>query len=133
MERFGLCRGTIVRRRWNLLPRSVSLFGRPNIHSLPSRIKGGLYHYYFFSQVFFVYNDFDRSIWTFTGRGDKPYLVAKNPGDFVTFEVLVGLMRRVRITYLKSKTFGLGTVLCWLDDERSKGKKISGWWDKDKL
>ncbi|GJJ12748.1 hypothetical protein Clacol_006993 [Clathrus columnatus] len=50
------------------------------------------------------------TIWTFKGHNDKPYLVAKNPGDFVKFEVLVGTMRRVRITYLKSKTFGLGEM-----------------------
>ncbi|GJJ16093.1 hypothetical protein Clacol_010372 [Clathrus columnatus] len=73
------------------------------------------------------------TIWTFKGRLDKPYLVAKNPGDFVKFEVLVGTMRRVRITYLKSKTFGLGDVWCWLDDDRAKGTKVSGWWNKENL
>ncbi|GJJ12747.1 hypothetical protein Clacol_006992 [Clathrus columnatus] len=76
---------------------------------------------------------FGRTIWTFKGRLDKPYLVAKNPGDFVKFEVLVGTMRRVRITYLKSKTFGLGDVWCWLDDDRAKGTKVSGWWNKENL
>ncbi|GJJ16092.1 hypothetical protein Clacol_010371 [Clathrus columnatus] len=71
------------------------------------------------------------TIWTFKGHNDKPYLVAKNPGDFVKFEVVVGTMRRVRITYLKSKTFGLGDVWCWLNNDRAKGTKVSGWWNKE--
>lgn len=69
----------------------------------------------------------------YKGRGDKPYLVAYNPGDYAKFEIVVGMVGRVRVTYLKSKTFGLGNVWCWLDDDRKNGKKIVGWWDKENL
>ena len=59
--------------------------------------------------------------------------MAREPGSTVKFEVVVGVMRRVRITYLKSKTFGLGDILCWLDNDRQKGTKVVSWWNIDKM
>lgn len=59
---------------------------------------------------------------------EKPYLRADKVGDYVKFEVQVGVMGRVRITYLRSKLFGLGDALCWIDDDREHGTRVVSWW-----
>lgn len=66
--------------------------------------------------------------WVHPEHLDKPYLVARTPGARVTFELetSVGI---VKMYALKSKTFGLGTVECWADEERRKSVKIEGYWD----
>ena len=74
-----------------------------------------------------------RERWVYKGQRDKPYLVAKEPGSTVKFQVEVGVMGRVRITYLKSKTFGLGDVLCWVDDDKQKGTKVVSWWNLENM
>lgn len=74
-----------------------------------------------------------RKVWTYEKRPDKPYLIANIPGSYVKFYVEVGVMGRVRITYLRSKTFGLGDVWCWIDDDRKGGTKIESWWKLEKL
>jgi hypothetical protein len=76
---------------------------------------------------------FCRERWVYEGGKDKPYLIAKEPGSVVKVEVVVGVMGRVRITYLKSKTFGLGDIWCWLDDDREGGKKVVSWWQLENL
>jgi hypothetical protein len=30
---------------------------------------------------------------------------------------------------LKSKTFGLGNIECWIDDEKDRSVVVEGWWD----
>lgn len=67
-------------------------------------------------------------VWTYKGDMEKPYLRADKVGDYVKFEVQVGVMGRVRITYLRSKVFGLGDVLCWIDNDREHGTRIVSWW-----
>lgn len=74
-----------------------------------------------------------REPWTFRGRLDKPYLLATEPGSYAKFHVEVGVMQRVRVTYLRSKTFGLGDVWCWLDDDHRGGKRVQGWWNQDNM
>ncbi|KAF8480602.1 hypothetical protein JB92DRAFT_3040853 [Gautieria morchelliformis] len=70
--------------------------------------------------------------WVHQEYKDKPYLVGKEPGSIFKVEVTVGPMGRVRITYLKSKTFGLGDAWCWLDDDRKGGKRVVSWWNLEK-
>ncbi|KAE8537735.1 hypothetical protein D1P53_005791 [Cryptococcus gattii VGV] len=66
--------------------------------------------------------------WVHPEHLDKPYLIARTPGARVRFELetSVGI---VKMYALKSKTFGLGTVECWVDEERRKSVKIEGYWD----
>ncbi|ADV20148.1 hypothetical protein I305_01227 [Cryptococcus gattii E566] len=66
--------------------------------------------------------------WVHPEHLDKPYLIARTPGARVSFELetSVGI---VKMYALKSKTFGLGTVECWVDEERRKSVKIEGYWD----
>ncbi|WRT69354.1 uncharacterized protein IL334_006338 [Kwoniella shivajii] len=66
--------------------------------------------------------------WIHPEHTDKPYLVAKEPGATVSFELdtNVGV---VKMYALKSKTFGLGDIECWADDEKHKSTKVTGWWD----
>ncbi|WVQ82440.1 hypothetical protein IAT38_004568 [Cryptococcus sp. DSM 104549] len=70
--------------------------------------------------------------WVHPEHLDKPYLVARTPGARVTFEMEteVGI---VKMYALKSKTFGLGTIECWADEERDKSSKIVGWWDNGEV
>lgn len=71
--------------------------------------------------------------WTDWAWKDKTYLIAKEPGARATFEISVGPMGIVKITYLKSKTFGLGNVKCWVDDRESEARIVEGWWELDGL
>lgn len=59
--------------------------------------------------------------------------MAEKIGDYAKFEIEVGVMGRVRITYLRSKTFGLGDVWCWIDDDRVRGVKVVSWWELEQL
>lgn len=70
-----------------------------------------------------------RSNWTYRGNRIKPYVRATSPGARISFRVRVGGMGRVRVTYLKSAEFGLGTVKCWLDDAVARAVKVPGHWD----
>ena len=66
--------------------------------------------------------------WTHPDFLDKPYLVSHQPGSRVTFrlETNVGV---VKMYSLRSRTFGLGTVECWTDNERHKAVRVEGYWD----
>ncbi|OCF40181.1 hypothetical protein I317_06005 [Kwoniella heveanensis CBS 569] len=70
----------------------------------------------------------DWEYWVHPEHLDKPYLVARVPGARVSFELetSVGL---VKMYSLRSKTFGLGSVKCWADDEVDKSVRVDGWWD----
>lgn len=70
------------------------------------------------------------SVWSWK---DKSYLIAKEPGARVTFAITSGIIGIVRISYLRSKTFGLGSVKCWIDDDEAAAKRVDGWWDIDGL
>jgi len=60
---------------------------------------------------------------------DKSYLVAHVPGATVSFEMETSL-GVVKMYSLRSMTFGLGSVECWVDRERDRAVKVVGWWDK---
>jgi len=67
--------------------------------------------------------------WTHPEHLDKPYLLANSTGARVEFELEtnVGV---VKMYSLRSSSFGLGTVECWVDEDRENGVKVVGWWDK---
>lgn len=60
-------------------------------------------------------------------------MIAKEPGARATFSIQVGPMGVVKISYLKSKTFGLGSVKCWVDNNEPAATRVDGWWDEDGL
>ena len=66
--------------------------------------------------------------WVHPDYQDKPYLIAKTPGATVSFQ-LETVLGVVKMYSLKSKTFGLGTIECWADEDRSQSVKIEGYWD----
>ena len=68
--------------------------------------------------------------WTHPDYPDKPYMVARKPGAVITFE-LETQVGWIKMYSLRSKTFGLGTVKCWVDDEIDRAVHVVGWWDKD--
>ncbi|WWC93165.1 uncharacterized protein L201_008133 [Kwoniella dendrophila CBS 6074] len=74
------------------------------------------------------YNDGEWEYWVHPEHLDKPYWVARKPGAVVSFELStnVGIVKMYR---LQSKTFGLGTVECWANEDKHKSVKIAGWWD----
>jgi hypothetical protein len=70
--------------------------------------------------------------WIHPDYPDKPYLISRTPGAVVSFEMdtEVGW---IKMYSLKSKTFGLGTVKCWVDDDLDRAVKIAGWWDNGEV
>ena len=67
--------------------------------------------------------------WIHPDHLDKPYLRATQPGAWAEFEFETSL-GVVKVYSLKSRTFGLGDVECWVDGEREKGVRVEGYWDK---
>ncbi|KZS87475.1 hypothetical protein SISNIDRAFT_553158 [Sistotremastrum niveocremeum HHB9708] len=67
----------------------------------------------------------------------KTYYRSTTPKSTISFAVNVGPVGRVRLTYLRSKTFGLGSSWCWVDvdgvadSEKKYGKRLDGWWNTD--
>jgi hypothetical protein len=89
-----------------------------------------------------------REIWSPSQRPDKVYWRSTTPGSRITFEFnTTGGLGQVSLTYLKSKTFGMGSVWVWkhtpgeirggsdeiqtADNMRPWGIRINGWWDVD--
>ncbi|RUS16673.1 SGNH hydrolase-type esterase domain-containing protein [Jimgerdemannia flammicorona] len=60
-------------------------------------------------------------------QGEKFYIVANEPGANVTFTVSTN-QGVVYLYVLKSKSYSLGDVWCWADDNKEKGTQISGYW-----
>ncbi|KAG9094353.1 CRISPR-associated endonuclease/helicase Cas3 [Ceratobasidium sp. UAMH 11750] len=71
--------------------------------------------------------------WSDWAWKDKAYVIAKEPGARATFSITTGPMGVIKISYLMSKTFGLGSVKCWVDNNEAGGKVVDGWWDLDGL
>jgi hypothetical protein len=73
-------------------------------------------------------HNYDWEHWVHPDHLDKPYMVARKPGATISFEMetQVGW---IKMYSLKSKTFGLGTVKCWVDDDLDQSVNIAGWWD----
>lgn len=66
--------------------------------------------------------------WTHPEYTDKPYLIATKPGSWAKFELETGL-GVIKVYALKSKTFGLGNIRCWVDEDKDQSVEIEGWWD----
>jgi len=71
--------------------------------------------------------------WHYPSRPDKVYLRATEAGSTISFKVRTEGLGVVRLTYLRSKTFGLGNALCWIDNHRDQGRKFWGWWTVDNV
>ncbi|KIK64252.1 hypothetical protein GYMLUDRAFT_241433 [Collybiopsis luxurians FD-317 M1] len=71
--------------------------------------------------------------WWHPTRPDKVWLTGRKPGVKVAFKVEASTLGRIRLTYLRSKTYGLGSAVCWLDDNRAGGTQMNGWWDVDHI
>lgn len=58
----------------------------------------------------------------------KKYLIADIPGAWFTvpFHTSFG---SVELYYLRSREFGLGSISCWVDDERWDSKRADGYWN----
>ncbi|GAW09144.1 capsule structure designer protein [Lentinula edodes] len=68
------------------------------------------------------------AMWSHPQNPGKVWLTAKKPGVKAAFNVQTSALGRVRVTYLRSGSYGLGSVWCWLDDNREKGKRLDGYW-----
>ncbi|KAF5389729.1 hypothetical protein D9757_006062 [Collybiopsis confluens] len=73
------------------------------------------------------------ALWSHPSRPDKVWLTARKPGTKVAFSVRPSMLGRIRITYLRSKTYGLGSLFCWVDDNRAEGRTMDGWWDVEDM
>ncbi|ORX35756.1 hypothetical protein BD324DRAFT_631543 [Kockovaella imperatae] len=67
--------------------------------------------------------------WVHPEHLDKPYLITKEPGARVSFEIetAVGV---VKVYSLRSRSFGFGTAECWMDESKDKSVKLVGYWDR---
>ncbi|BEI81290.1 hypothetical protein CcaverHIS002_0204500 [Cutaneotrichosporon cavernicola] len=68
----------------------------------------------------------ERWTWSNDKGKTKTYLRATKPGAKIVFD-LGSVTGRVEIYYLRSKSFGLGNLLCKLNGQENI---IEGWWDK---
>ncbi|KEP55010.1 putative capsule structure designer protein [Rhizoctonia solani 123E] len=71
--------------------------------------------------------------WSEWAWKEKSYVLAKEPGARATFAIEVGPKGVIKISYLRSKTFGLGNVKCWVDNNQGSARVIEGWWNEDGL
>lgn len=74
--------------------------------------------------------NYDWDAWTHEDYPDKPYLIARKPGAQVSFELETNV-GWIKMYSLRSRSFGLGTVKCWVDDALDRAVKVEGWWDND--
>ncbi|KAJ3786705.1 hypothetical protein GGU10DRAFT_418738 [Lentinula aff. detonsa] len=68
------------------------------------------------------------AMWSHPENPGKVWLTARKPGVKAAFNVQTSALGRVRVTYLRSESFGLGSMWCWLDDNRQKGRRLDGYW-----
>ncbi|WVQ85996.1 hypothetical protein IAT38_008164 [Cryptococcus sp. DSM 104549] len=58
---------------------------------------------------------------------EKNYLIADVPGSLVSFK-LKTVVGTIEVHYLRSYQYKQGSVLCWVDDDRPKAKRLDGYW-----
>ncbi|KAJ3723604.1 hypothetical protein DFJ43DRAFT_648958 [Lentinula guzmanii] len=68
------------------------------------------------------------ALWSHPKNPDKIWLTGRKPGTKVAFRVRTSALGRVRVTYLRSEGYGLGSAWCWVGEEREKGQRLDGWW-----
>jgi len=71
----------------------------------------------------------DFEYWTQPTNQGKIFLRATKPGAVAAFKLKTNAVGRMRVTYLRSKDYGLGSVLCWADDLRSEATRLDGYWN----
>ncbi|KAJ3876343.1 hypothetical protein F5051DRAFT_411844 [Lentinula edodes] len=67
-------------------------------------------------------------LWSHQSNPGKVWLTGRKPGVRAAFKIQTSTLGRVRVTYLRSGSWGLGSALCWLDDDREKGQRLDGYW-----
>ncbi|GFZ43067.1 hypothetical protein JCM24511_00785 [Saitozyma sp. JCM 24511] len=67
--------------------------------------------------------------WREWNWGAKHYLIADQPGSTITFGFSTQI-GAVRMNFLRSETFGLGSVVCWVDNDRDRGTVLDGYWNE---
>ncbi|KAH8090423.1 hypothetical protein HD553DRAFT_266702 [Filobasidium floriforme] len=72
------------------------------------------------------------STWSHPDRPQKVYLKADEPGSKLTFDIETRL-GTIKLYSLRSKTFGLGSIDCWVDDREEDKVRADGWWDNGDL
>ncbi|KAL7424571.1 hypothetical protein Q5752_000255 [Cryptotrichosporon argae] len=60
---------------------------------------------------------------------DKNYLVSNTTGATIAFDFETAF-GRVELFYLRSASFGLGNVQCWVDDDTDAAVTLEGYWDQ---
>lgn len=73
-----------------------------------------------------------RALWSHPDNSQKVYLKADEPGSKLTFEIETR-MGTIKLYSLRSKTFGLGSIDCWVDDRMGDQVRADGWWDHGDL
>ncbi|KAJ4470799.1 hypothetical protein J3R30DRAFT_3530589 [Lentinula aciculospora] len=68
-------------------------------------------------------------LWHHPQNPGKVWLTGRKPGVVLAFKVLTSALGRIRVTYLRSESYGLGSAWCWVDEERNKGKRLDGYWE----
>ncbi|KAJ3829210.1 hypothetical protein F5880DRAFT_548975 [Lentinula raphanica] len=68
------------------------------------------------------------AFWSHPKNPEKVWLTGRKPGSKVAFRMRTSALGRVRVTYLRSESYGLGSAWCWVDEEREKGHRLDGWW-----
>lgn len=73
-----------------------------------------------------------RSTWSHPDHPQKVYLKADEPGSKLTFDIETRL-GTIKLYSLRSRTFGLGSIDCWVDDRKGDKVRADGWWDNGDL
>ncbi|GHJ85051.1 hypothetical protein NliqN6_1453 [Naganishia liquefaciens] len=66
--------------------------------------------------------------WYHPDRPEKTYLFSNTTGSAFKFDIETRL-GIIKMYSLRSKTFGLGSVWCWVDGKREQGVRADGYWD----
>lgn len=69
--------------------------------------------------------------WSFWHHPDNPqkvYFKADQPGSRFTYDIETRL-GTIKMYSLRSKTFGLGSIECWVGDDKGNSVRANGWWD----
>ncbi|KLT40754.1 hypothetical protein CC85DRAFT_142686 [Cutaneotrichosporon oleaginosum] len=73
--------------------------------------------------------------WLHPDHNEKPYVMTREPGSRVTFEIPVHA-GTIKMFYLRSERMSLGKIRCWIDDDEAAGKEgvlLNGYWKRDWL
>ncbi|KAL7409798.1 hypothetical protein BDY24DRAFT_401796 [Mrakia frigida] len=67
-------------------------------------------------------------LWEMPGtNGRKKFWRGQKPGDHIAFEMEI-VTGQVTAYFLKSAKYNLGSMDCWIDDDKSRLARLQGWW-----